>query len=186
MKTLARTLVLMVLAGALAACGLGSSPAATAPSGGADSASDLLSRGLQAHNAGKLDEATSLYYQTLAKDPKNKFAFFNLGEIAHRQNRLVAAESLYRLALEQDANMTQALYNLAIVRQAANDLPEARDLYRKLVGIEPNNAAAHYNLGNVLRGLGDTAGANVEFATAQRLDPRLVPPSGSPRPSPTR
>src|SRR5439155_1616454 len=73
-------------------------------------------RALAAHAAGKLDEAVTDYYQTLEKDPKNKFAFYNLGEIAQRQNRMAAAESFYRLALEQDSKMTSALFNLAIVR----------------------------------------------------------------------
>jgi hypothetical protein len=51
---------------------------------------------LQAHAAGKLDEATTAYFETLAKDSKNKFAFYNLGVIAQGQGRAAAAESYYR------------------------------------------------------------------------------------------
>ena len=58
---------------------------------GNETAADALNRGLQAHAAGKLDEATAAYFVTLSKDPKNQFAYYNLGEIAQRQNRLITA-----------------------------------------------------------------------------------------------
>jgi len=82
---------IVLFAAAAVACGGGGS--------GGDSAADALNRGLAAHAAGKLDDAVTAYFQTLVKDPKNKFALYNLGEIAQRQNRLVAAEAYYRLAL---------------------------------------------------------------------------------------
>jgi tetratricopeptide (TPR) repeat protein len=173
------------LALALAACGGGAKS-------NAEVAADALNRGLQAHAAGKVDEATVAYFETLAKDPKNKFAFYNLGVIAQGQTRAVAAESYYRLALEQDPNMTSALFNLAILRGNVGANQEAVDLYRRLIAIEPNNAPAHFNLGLVLRALGQTAEAQQELAKAQQLDPKLVAPtpSASPvrqaSPSPTR
>ena len=182
-----RTFVfVLVSAAALAACG--------APSPGAtgDNASDALSRGLQAHTAGNLDGAVTAYFQTLAKDPKNKFAFYNLGVIAQAQNRAAAAESYYRLAIEQDARMGSALFNLAILRGLAGANQESADLYRRVIAIDPNYAAAHFNLGLVLRLLGQNAEAQQELATAQQLDPKLVAPSPSASParqaspSPTR
>jgi tetratricopeptide (TPR) repeat protein len=174
-----------VLGAVLISCGSGGTPA-----GG--TADDALARGLQAHAAGKLDEATTAYFETLAKDPKNKFAFYNLGEIAQRQARPAAAESYYRLALEQDAKMTSALFNLAILRTNAGATQEAVELYRRVIAAEPNNAPAHFNLGLALRLLGQAAEAQTELATAQRLDAKLVAPSPSASParqaspSPTR
>lgn len=175
----------VLLAAALAGCG-GSAPPAN------ESAADALNRGLQAHAAGKLDEAVAAYFTTLTKDPKNQFAFYNLGEIAQRQNRLVAAEAYYRLALEQDPKMESALFNLAIVRTNVGATADAVALYRLVIVVNPNNAAAHFNLGLLLRQLGQTAEAQTELATAQRLDPKLVAPSPSASPvrqvtpSPTR
>ena len=191
MGRLLRGSALALLAIALTACSLGAAPASGSPTSvptaaANEAANDILTRALQAHKDGKVAEATVLYYQVLAKDPKNKFAFFNLGVIAHFENRLVAAESFYRLALEQDPKMATALYNLAIVRQVSKDYTQARDLYKQLIAIEPNNAPAHFNLGVVLRALGSNAEADQEFATAHRLDPKLVAPSGSPLPSPTK
>jgi len=165
------------------ACGGAAAPTA-------DPAADALNRALAAHAAGKLDEAVTDYYQTLEKDPKNKFAFYNLGEIAQRQNRMAAAESFYRLALEQDSKMTSALFNLAIVRTNLGATADAVSLYRQVIAVDPNYAAAHFNLGLLLRQLGQTADAQTELATAQRLDAKLVAPSPSATPvqqaSPTR
>jgi tetratricopeptide (TPR) repeat protein len=183
-----RALILSGLAFALAASACGGG----AVKSNAELAADALSRGLQAHNADKLDEATVAYFETLSKDPKNSFAFFNLGEIAQRQKRPAAAEAYYRLALEQDPNMTSALFNLAILRNNAGATQEAADLYRRVIAVDANYAAAHFNLGFALRALGQTAEAQQEFATAQRLDAKLVAPtpSASPArqasPSPTR
>ena len=165
---------LVVLATALlAACG--NTPASS-------TVDDALSKALQAHAAGKLDEATTAYFETLAKDPKNKFAFYNLGVIAQGQNRAAAAESFYRLAIEQDARMGSALFNLALLRANAGANQEAADLYRRVIVIDPNYAAAHFNLGFVLRALGQNAEAQQEFAKAQQLDAKLVAPTPSASP----
>ena len=180
------------MAGRLIALFLGMLIVSCGSGGSGSAADDALSRGLQAHAAGKLDEATTAYFDTLAKDPNNKFAFYNLGVIAQGQNRAAAAESYYRLALEQDAKMTSALFNLAILRGVAGANQESADLYRRVIAVEPNNAPAHFNLGLVLRILGQTVEAQQELATAQRLDAKLVAPtpSASPArqasPSPTR
>ncbi len=182
-----RALALAVLALALAACGVGAAPASQPP-GGTAAQPDALQRGLAAHTAGRLDEAIRLYYEALAQDPGNEFAFFNLGQIEQTRKNLVGAEAWYRLALQNDPKLPQALYNLGIVRYLRGDPKEGADLQRQLIALQPNNGAAHFNLGLDLRALGQTSEANAEFATAQRLDARFVPPSGSavPQPSPTR
>jgi tetratricopeptide (TPR) repeat protein len=153
---------------------------------------DALNKALQAHTAGKLDDATTAYFETLMKDPKNKFAFYNLGVIAQAQNRAAAAEAYYRLAIEQDPRMGSALFNLAILRAIAGANQESADLYRRVIAIDSNYAAAHFNLGLVLRLLGQNAEAQLELMKAQQLDAKLVAPSPSASParqaspSPTR
>lgn len=173
----------------LGACGVfGGSPSASPAAAGSGAQTDALQRGLAAHTAGRIDEAIRLYYEALAQDPGNEFAFFNLGQIEQTRKNLVAAEAWYRLALGNDPKMPQALYNLGIVRYLRGDFTEAAALQRQLIALQPNNGAAHFNLALDLRALGQSAEANAEFATAQRLDARLVPPTGSavPQPSPTR
>ena len=146
-------------------------------------AEDALSRGLQAHAAGKLDEATTAYFETLAKDPKNKFAFYNLGVLAQGQNRTAAAESFYRLAIEQDGRMGSALFNLALLRANAGANQEAAVLSRRVIVIDPNLRRRAFQPRFVLRALGQNAEAQQEFAKAQQLDAKLVAPTPSASPA---
>lgn len=163
---------------ALAACG-GPSSAGS----GNETAADALNRGLAAHSAGKLDEAVAAYFVTLSKDPKNQYAYYNLGEIAQRQNRLVTADGFYRLALDLDPKMESALFNLAIVRTGLGITGDAVSLYKQVIAVNANNAAAHFNLGLLYRQIGQTAEAQTEFAAAQKLDAKLVAPSPSASPN---
>jgi len=88
--------------------------------------------------------------------------------------------------------MESALFNLAIVRTNIGATADAVALYKQVIAVNANNAAAHFNLGLLYRQLGQTADAQQELATAQRLDPKLVAPSPSASParqvtpSPTR
>ncbi len=186
MGTPRRAFALLMLALVLSGCGL---------AGGSKSEQDLsadaLSRGLKAHNAGNYDEATQAYFEALPHDPKNKFAFFNLGQIAQTQQKLQIAEGYYRSALEIDARFGAPLFNLAIIRNDLGFKQDAIDLYRRDIQADPNNAAAYFNLALLLRDTGSAAEANQMFQRAQQLDPKLVPPaSPSPArtasPSPTR
>lgn len=182
---LARALSLVVLAATLAGCGL------VGGSGGksdADLAADALSRGLKAQNAGNLDEASQAYFEVLSHDPKNKFAFFNLGVVAQSQKKpSQIAEGYYRSALDIDPKFASALFNLAIIRTEAGDKAGAIDLYRRDLQVNANDAAVYFNLALLLRDTGQTAEANQMFQRAQQLDPKFVPPaSPSPTPTPSR
>jgi tetratricopeptide (TPR) repeat protein len=175
----ARSLVLLTLAVlALASCGGGARS-------GSDLSSDALNRGLKAHNSGNFDEATTAYFEALMHDGKNKFAFFNLGQIAQTQKRPQVAEGYYRSALEIDTKFGPALFNLAIIRNEAGAKTEAIDLYRRDIQADPNNAAAYFNLGLILRETGSAAEAQQMFQRAQQLDPKLVPPAATATPTRT-
>ena len=176
----------LAIAAALTGCSFGAAP----PSPPSDPAADALARGIAAHNAGRYDEAKQAYYETLYRDPKNKFAFYNLGQIARiPEQQFAIAEGYYRSALRIDGNYGPALFGLGAVRQALGATTEAIDLYRKDIAVEPNNAAAHFNLGILLRLTGKTAEGDAEIARAIQLDPKLTPPPSirpTPTPSPTR
>ena len=184
MGSLLRAVLLATLALPLAGCGIGGGSKSSA-----DLSADALNRGLKAHNSGNYDEATTAYFEALFQDSKNKFAYFNLGQIAQTQKKAQIAEGYYRAALEIDARFGPALFNLAIIRNDAGARAEAIDLYRRDIQADPNNAAAYFNLGILLRDSGNSAEANQMFARAQQLDPKLVPPASPARtasPSPTR
>ncbi|HEU5287150.1 MAG TPA: tetratricopeptide repeat protein [Candidatus Limnocylindria bacterium] len=184
MKQALRLLALAILGVTIAAC-TGGTPSASTQAPPNETAIDALNRGLELHRAGKLYEATVAYFQSLAKEPANQFAFYNLGLIAQQTQKTTIAESYYRIALDIDPKFASPLYNLAILRHNAGAYTEVVSLYRRLLEIEPSNANAHYNLALALRALGQRTDADAEFARARQLDSRLVPPTGSESPRPT-
>src|SRR5438034_2575392 len=74
-------------------------------------AQEAVQRGLWAHSEGRLAEADSAYHEALDLDPRNKFAFYNLGLIDQTSGRLRGAETNYRLALSIDPDFTPAMFN---------------------------------------------------------------------------
>jgi len=136
-------------------------------------ASKALERGLQAHAAGRLDEAAAAYREVLVHDPQSTFAYYNLGLIEQTLDNPAAAEAYYRLALGIDSNFVSALFNLAILRNEAGATQEAIDLYRQVVALQPDHADAHFNLGLALRSVGQETEAQDEIDRAIELNPSL-------------
>src|SRR2546430_17509866 len=88
------------------------------------------------------------------------------------------------MTVDVDPSNEKGLINVGIVRaNAGGGAPEAVTLYKKVIALDPNYADAHFNLALVLRGLGQTAEAQQEFATAQKLDPTRVAPGSSATPA---
>lgn len=150
----------------------------------AEQATEALNAGLQAHVAGKLDEAVGHYNDCLKVEATNKLCLYNLGLIAQTQGRDGDAENSYRLALVTDPNYAPAIFNLAILRTKAGDPTEAIALYRQFIALLPNDASGHLNLGLLLRATGDTKGGDAEIAIAGALDPTLSVPAPSAPASP--
>ncbi len=174
-RVAARIFALIVALALAGACGLAKSPG--------EAASESLQKGVEAHNAGRIDEAIRLYYEALAREPKTMLALHNLGQIARAQNRVFVAQGYYQQALDIDGNFAPSLFGLAIIRSGQPGvLPqEPIALYRAVIALEPNNAAAHYNLGLLLRVSGQVAEGEAAIAKARQLDPSL----GAPGPAPT-
>jgi Tfp pilus assembly protein PilF len=135
----------------------------------------ILNRGLSEQLAGNTDDAEDDFKEVLDRDPRNKFAFYNLGLIFQNEKKNEDAEEQYRLALGIDPKFEVALYNLAILRTLANDIPGAIDLYRDAIASNSKDANAHYNLGLLLRGQGQTEEGNKEVQAGVNLDATLRP-----------
>ena len=140
----------------------------------AEQASVALAAGLKAHAAGRLDEAAADYRKVLVYDPRNKFAYYNLGVIEQVRGDGGSAESNYRIALTIDPGFVPALFNLAILRTAEGGGQEPIDLYRHVVEIDASYAAAHLNLGFLLVDNGQMKKGKAELAIAVGLDPTLA------------
>jgi tetratricopeptide (TPR) repeat protein len=140
----------------------------------AEQASSALAAGLKAHAAGRLQEAEADYRKVLIYDPRNKFAYYNLGLIDETQGDAGSAESNYRIALTIDPDFVPALFNLAILRTSADSAREAIDLYKHVIQVDASYAAAHLNLGFLLVDDDQAKKGKAELAIAVGLDPTLA------------
>lgn len=141
----------------------------------ASPADALVTQGLALHQAGKLDEATSLYQQALKADSKNKFAHFNLGQIAQTRQQWDASIDSYRAALATDPKFSAALYNLGLAYASKGDRANAISTLRKALEVTPNNAPTLFNLGTLLVQDGKNDEGTKLIAQALTLDPTLKP-----------
>lgn len=139
---------------------------------GTASTRDLIAQGIADQKAGRLDEAAAAYRLVIAREPTNKFAYFNLGLIAQTRGDLTQAETLYEQALEVDENFTPAMFNLAIIVTKSQPF-RAIKLYRRLLEIDRSNAEAFLNLGYVLEDQGKLNAARKAIRRAIELEPSL-------------
>ena len=107
-----KTSSILVLLLLLGACSKGASDA--------DQARAALAAGLKAHQAGHFAEAVADYRKALIYDPRNKFAYYNLGLIDQTEGDSSSAESNYRITLSIDPQVaTQSDYHSAVPTTAA-------------------------------------------------------------------
>lgn len=135
-----------------------------------EKATDLLAKGLQAHQEQKLDDATKIYTRVLELDPDNKFAHYNLGLVDQTRGRPSKAEEHYRAAIDLDATFAAALYNLGVLRAQAGATGEADALYRRAIASMPTFAEPYLNLGLLLRDQGKVDEANGFLRKAVELN----------------
>lgn len=135
---------------------------------------DELTQGLAAQAAGQLDTAAADYRKVLQGDPRNKYAYFDLGVLAQTRADNPQAEDDYRAVLGIDPSFQAALYNLALVRAAEGDPQGAVGLYRQELTLNPQDANAHLNLGFLLFQLGQRQQGAAELARAIQLSPGMA------------
>lgn len=146
---------------------------------GVEQAAGWVDKGLVAHQAGQTEDARTFYQKALERDPRNKYAHYNLGLIAQSGGDPATAENNYRLAMGIDPAFKSPIYNLAVLRTDMGDVAGAEALYRTLLGIDPDDAGVHHNLAFLLNSIGRTDEGDAELAEARRLDPAADPAGGA-------
>ncbi len=115
------------------------------------SLAQLLTRALEFHQKGNLDEAERLYREVLTTDPKQADALHLLGMAAHQRGRHErGCEFVSRaIALRPDEAMFHN--NLGSMQQALGRADLAEASYRRALQLNARHAAALNNLGNISR-----------------------------------
>lgn len=157
--------------------GRSSSTTETAPVGPATPPAELvldpLSRALELHNAGQLDEALAAYQEILLNEPANQYALYNIGLINQTRGDNEVAIEFYDRALAADSTLTVAAYNRALALRDVGRLDESAEAFEILLFIDGENVGVLYNFGNLLISQGDVVRGTELVNRAIELDPSL-------------
>lgn len=115
-----------------------------------NAADALISRGMQAQQAGDLDAAEQHYRAALAAAPEHPFALHYLGMTAHQQDRSADALPMLQRSAALVADEPDFHNNLGLALAALDRDDEALAAYREALRLRPDHTAAWNNLGLAL------------------------------------
>jgi protein O-GlcNAc transferase len=134
----------------------------------------VLEQGLSHHQAGKLQEAATLYQQVLQTNPNHPEALHLLGVLQFQMGNLEAAIPGLRQAIQNDPQKPEYYNSLGEVLRSTGDIQAALNCYHQAIQVQPTYAEAHYNLGNLLQTLGQHESAITCYQNAIALKSTLA------------
>jgi tetratricopeptide (TPR) repeat protein len=134
------------------------------------SATATLAAAVEAHRAGRLDEAAAAYRSLLAANPDHADALNLLGVVLVQQNTPAQALPLLQKATTLKPNVADYWNRLGLAHAALGDAPAAEKAYRAALDCQPDHAEALNNLGILIAAEGDHAAAVVFYRAAVKAD----------------
>jgi len=127
---------------------------------------DALRSAIAHHQAGRFEQAETIYQQILAQFPEQPDALQFAGLLAHHRGQHDSAVELITRALRAAPGHASCHNNLGSALQALGRVDEAIASYRRALALKRDFAEAHLNLGNALliKGLPDDAMASYRRA----------------------
>ena len=110
----------------------------------------LLAEAVSHHQAGRVEEAKSLYERVLRAEPENSDALGMYGILAHQAGRNGVAADVLRKAATIQPDSPDIHLNLGSVLRALGQLDQAIAHTRQAVALKPDFASAYNNLGLML------------------------------------
>ncbi len=132
---------------------------------------NLLDRGLELHQAGRLDEAARVYQTLLQTQPDHPDALHLLGTIALQQGDAAQAWQLIARAVALAPNQAVMRTHLGLALLRLERLEEAAQHLQRAVELNPHSASAHDTLGTIFRHQGRYADALACHTHAITIDP---------------
>ena len=132
----------------------------------------LLPQAVAFHQAGRLEEAATMYESILREAPSQFDAAHLLGVVAMQEGRLEDAQSQIRNALKIKPNDQPALINLTVVYLRSGQLELAAESGEEAARLLPASLDAMINYATVLHQMGRYRDAIVPLEIAQRMNPR--------------
>lgn len=126
---------------------------------------------IQEHQAGRLDQAETIYRQILQQQPELPEVLHLLGVLTHQRGNPAAAADLIQRAIY--GNPAAALYHshLATVLLALNQVDSAIASARRAIELQPDLAEARFVLGRILQAQGNDLEAIPAYRAAIGLRP---------------
>src|SRR5262249_39826875 len=106
----------------------------------------LFAEGLALHQAGRLEEAEKVYYQTLAMNSDHFGSLHLLGVIFHQRGNHAEALSQIDYVLKKNPNNVFALSNRGSVLHELKRFEEALASYDRALRLRPDLASVHFNM----------------------------------------
>ena len=114
----------------------------------------VLAEAVQHHQAGRLDEAETLYRQIIVVQPDHADALHLLGVIVFQGGNPDRAIALFRQSIALNPDFPVAYNNLGNALKDRRELADAIAAFRRAVALKPDYALAHSNLGAALQEFG--------------------------------
>ena len=134
----------------------------------------LIMTALQAHQAGRLVEATELYARALKANPDHPDALNLAGACAFARGETEAAIRLISKAIRVHPAHLDAYVNLAEALEKAGRISEAIETCRRALALSPAFADAHVRLAGLLAECGPYDQAVIHADAALETEPDLV------------
>lgn len=131
----------------------------------------LLGSAVAHQQAGRLQEAETLYREILARDERQPDAWHLLGTIAHQIGDFQLATELIGHAIELDSRNANYHCNLGNALMAAGQLDAAEASYRRALERKRDFPLAHFNLATLHSRSGQTDAAIAGYERAIQLKP---------------
>ncbi len=132
---------------------------------------DKLENANAFYNAGKMDEAQSLFEEIIKLNSNNKKATYLLGLIAIKKREYTKAEALLRKVIDLEPNVPVYYSNLGAVLQEDNRPEEAVVILTKAISMKPDYADAYLNRACALTIMGNIDDAIADYESALKINP---------------
>lgn len=139
-------------------------------------AAQLTNEGVDRARNGDATGAIELYRKSLALEPNNPIAHYDLGLALSQTGDLDAAVEHHRRAFALDPSpahtrgLSGALVNQGSRRMKRREYAAAIACYREAIALDEGEWRAHYNLGLALSATGDKAGAHAAYEAAYGIE----------------
>jgi len=149
-------------------------PAAQQTMNSRNEAPVFFTQAFEHHQAGRLDEAESLYRQMLSADPRHADSLNMLGVVTFQKGDPELAIELISQAITLKDGTAEFHSNLGIVLTRLGKNAQAIASHEKALALKPNYPGALYNLGNALMGQGRFDEAVTRYEQALALKPDFL------------